>query len=102
MTLVRKSIITNHIDWHRIYALSLWINVFVYWSFYSIRTTLYIVLGGIIFTYFRVEKRFNKYLIWNIIFMGIYLVESIWDTEWELEPKTNKIINNSIIFYLFI
>ena len=101
MTLVRKSIIPA-IDWHRIYALSLWINVFVYWSFDSIKLPIYIIIGSFLFSYFRIDRRHNKYLVWNSIFVVIYLIESIWDSNWEIEPYKMKIINNLVIsIYLY-
>lgn len=65
MTLVRKNII-DEIDWHRIYAVSLWINVFVYNTF-SLNEIIYLLLSINLFKYLRFEKKINKYLIWNAI-----------------------------------
>jgi len=75
MTLVRKSIISE-LDWHRLYAISLWLNIFVYWSFSTNPIlSLYVIYGVYIFYYARITYRFNKYIIWNAILFSIYYFE---------------------------
>ena len=75
MTLVRKGIITA-LDWHRVYSISLWLNIFVYWSFDNYNSPLYIIFGLYIFSYARINYRYNKYLVWNIIFGFVYFFEN--------------------------
>ena len=55
MTLIRKSIISE-LDWHRLYAISLWLNIFVYWSFNRIDKPIYIIMGVYLFDYLRVNQ----------------------------------------------
>ena len=75
MTLVRKSIISE-LDWHRIYAISLWINIFVYWSFKeNILLAVYVICGAYSFNYCRIGLNYNKYFVWNAILFAIYFVE---------------------------
>ena len=101
MTLVRKSIISE-LDWHRIYAISLWINIFVYWSFKeNILLPIYIIWGVYSFNYCRIRLNYNKYLVWNYIMIIIYALDR-WAKlttpidEW----KTTLFINLIIITYL--
>jgi len=101
MTLVRKSIISE-LDWHRIYAISLWINIFVYWSFKeNILLVIYIIWGVYTFYYCRIELNYNKYLVWNYIMIIIYALDR-WAKlttpidEW----KSTLFINLLIISYL--
>jgi hypothetical protein len=75
MTLVRKSIISE-VDWHRLYSISLWLNIFVYWSFNRIDKPIYIIMGVYLFDYLRVNQGHNKYLVWNYIFLIIYVMYS--------------------------
>ena len=75
MTLVRKSIISE-LDWHRLYSISLWLNIFVYWSFDTIDKPAYIIIGVYLFDYLRVKHGHNKYLVWNYIFLIIYVMYS--------------------------
>lgn len=75
MTLVRKGIISA-LDWHRAYAISLWLNIFVYWSFNKYNIPIYIIFGTYIFSYARIDYRYNKYLVWNIIFACVYAFEN--------------------------
>ena len=75
MTLVRKSIISE-LDWHRLYAISLWLNIFVYWSFNRIDKPIYIIMGVYLFDYLRVNQGHNKYLVWKYIFLIIYVMYS--------------------------
>ena len=75
MTLVRKSIISE-LDWHRLYSISLWLNIFVYWSFNRIDKPIYIIMGVYLFDYLRVNQGHNKYLVWNYIFLIIYVMYS--------------------------
>ena len=101
MTLVRKSIISE-LDWHRIYALSLWINICVYWSFYdNINLLFYIIWGVNVFYYLRIEMNYNKYLVWNIILFTIYFLENTFDEQILEDTFKIKLLTNFIIvFYL--
>ena len=71
MTLVRKSII-QELDWHRIYTLSLWINILLFWSINTLLDILLVVLGSYIVEYFRIKRRINKYVLWNIVLFTYY------------------------------
>lgn len=64
MTLVRKNII-DELDWHRVYAVALWINIFVL-STTNIFMVLYICFVYYGFRFFRFHFHINKYLLWNI------------------------------------
>lgn len=75
MTLVRKGIISA-LDWHRAYAISLWLNIFVYWSFKNYNIPIYIIFGTYVFSYARIDYRYNKYLVWNFIFAFVYAFEN--------------------------
>ena len=96
MTLVRKSIISP-LDWHRFYALSLWINIFVYWSFNDLRQPITVILGTYIFTYLRINCRFNKYLVWNCLFIIIHIFKNHENLNLSVDKYTNRIITNCII-----
>ena len=103
MTLVRKSIISE-LDWHRLYAVSLWLNIFVYWSFLeSPMLALYVIYGVYIFYYARITYRFNKYFIWNAILYSIYYFDNYIISGLEIEINETYIkifINALIIIYL--
>jgi len=65
-TLVRKSIISANM-WHIMYALSLWVNIGLYYNSLPIN---YIVIQGIsynLYTLIFFPNRTNKYLNWLII-----------------------------------
>lgn len=99
MTLVRKAIITE-LDWHRIYSLSLWLNIFVYHSFSNFSDSLFIILGINVFDFLRIKKGYNKYLVWNFIFLIIYLTKTF-----QLNIEINKaykelFVNAVIVIYL--
>jgi hypothetical protein len=100
MTLVRKSIISE-LDWHRLYAISLWLNIFVYWSFVDNPIlAFYVILGVYIFYYARITFRYNKYLIWNCIMISIYVSKKYIEMP-EINNNYSKLIINAIIiFYL--
>ena len=91
MTLVRKSIISE-LDWHRFYAISLWINIFVYWSFEDNFTPLFIIFGIYGFYYIRILNGYNKYLVWNLIFL-IYGVSK------DSVTVQNLLSNKAISYY---
>ena len=72
MTLVRKNLITST-SWHIIYALSLWINTFLY---YTINID-YMVINLIMFctyVYVYFPLRLNKYIGWSTLFM-LYVIK---------------------------
>ena len=102
MTLVRKSIISE-LDWHRLYAISLWLNIFVYWSFNSIDTPIYLILGVYLFDYLRAKQGHNKYLVWNYIFLIIYFMNCLVNFS-EIESYINHpvLTNVLITYYLLI
>lgn len=102
MTLVRKSIISE-LDWHRLYAISLWLNIFVYWSFNRIDEPFYIILGVYIFDYLRLNQGHNKYLVWNFIFLVMYVINSFVDFT-VIEPYVNRpaLTNLLIPYYLAV
>jgi hypothetical protein len=101
MTLVRKSIISE-VDWHRIYALSLWLNIFVYWSFANdINLAFYAIWGIYMFHYGRIVLNFNKYLVWNLILFMIYTLDNAFNEPIILEEyKKTLFINTVIVLYL--
>ena len=76
MTLVRKNIISE-LDWHRVYSISLWVNIFVFLSFRSIGMIAYVISSVYFFGYYRVTRRENKYFLWYIIFL-VYLALESW------------------------
>lgn len=76
MTLVRKNIISE-LDWHRVYSVSLWINIFVFLSFRSIGMIAYVISSVYFFGYFRIVQRENKYVLWYTIFL-VYLALESW------------------------
>ena len=97
MTLVRKSIISE-LDWHRIYALSLWINIFVNWSFAdNINLLFYIIWGVYIFYYLRIVLNYNKYLVWNSILFTIYFLDNLFNEQMIEDPFKIKLFTNFII-----
>ena len=100
MTLVRKSIISE-LDWHRLYAISLWLNIFVYWSFNRIDRPIYIIIGVYPFDYLRINQGHNKYLVWNYIFLIIYVMFSFVNFA-VIEANINQplLTNLLIVYYL--
>lgn len=98
MTLVRKGIISE-LDWHRVYAISLWMNIFVYWSFDNIRLPLYIIFGVYAFDYLRIQKRYNKYMAWNMILFTIYLYDKLTLLHVDVDELYQSIFVNSVIVY---
>jgi hypothetical protein len=76
MTLVRKAIIVE-LDWHRVYAITLWLNIFVYKTFTNFSDSLFTILGICLYDYFRIKKGINKYIVWNAIFSIIYLYNKL-------------------------
>ena len=104
MTLVRKSIISE-LDWHRFYAISLWINIFVYWSFEDNFTPLFIIFGIYTFYYIRIINGYNKYLVWNLIFILYYILKTSETIQHIVNNKTMSnyrdfSTNLLIIYYL--
>jgi hypothetical protein len=101
MTLVRKSIISE-LDWHRIYAISLWLNIFVYSSFAdNINLAFYVIWGSYMFHYLRIVFTYNKYLVWNSILFTIYFLDNFFSEQMiEDEYYTNVFINLVITLYL--
>jgi hypothetical protein len=100
MTLVRKSIISE-MDWHRVYAISLWLNIFVYWSFQTINLALYIIWGVYAFDYLRIKKGNNKYVVWNCVLLVVYICDNttiLNGLENLILPK--YAVNSFILFYL--
>ena len=71
MTLVRKNIICE-INWHKIYNISLWANIFVYVTFDHVYKIMYILSVFKLFKYLRFTCNYNKYLLWNIL-LPLYL-----------------------------
>jgi hypothetical protein len=73
MTLVRKNIIKSN-TWHKIYTLSLWINIFSYISidigWIIIQMSLYYL-----FIEMRFNYKMNKYKAWSLIFNAYLLIE---------------------------
>ncbi len=102
MTLVRKSIISE-LDWHRLYAITLWLNIFVYWSFSNnFNYALYIIWGVYAFYYGRINYRINKYLLWNFILGVIYAFEKSEISLAYLDTHKIKIISNIIILIYLV
>ena len=98
MTLVRKSIISE-LDWHRLYAISLWLNIFVYWSFNRIDKPIYIIMGVYLFDYLRINQGHNKYLVWNYIFLIIYVMYSFVNFALIEAYINQRILTNLLITY---
>ena len=101
-TLVRKGIISE-LDWHRVYTISLWLNIFVYQSFNSFSDSLFIIFGINVFDFLRIKNGCNKYFAWNFIFLIIYLIKNYSDFQTYIE--INKVykelfVNAVIISYL--
>jgi len=73
MTLVRKNIIKSN-TWHKVYKLSLWINIFSYISidigWIIIQMFLYYLFVKIRFNY-----KMDKYKAWLLIFKVYLLIE---------------------------
>lgn len=102
MTLVRKSIISE-LDWHRLYAITLWLNIFVYWSFSNnFEYALYIIWGVYGFYYGRINYRINKYLLWNFILGVIYAFEKSEINLSYIDSHKIKIISNMIILIYLV
>ena len=100
MTLVRKSIISE-LDWHRLYAISLWLNIFVYWSFVDNPIlAFYVIFGVYVFYYARITYRLNKYIVWNCIMFSIYLMKKYIETPHLNTYYSRLIINTTIFIYL--
>lgn len=98
MTLVRKNIVSSN-SWHLFYALSLWINVFCYWSLSPFDVILQI-LSYNIFRYLRFSLNLNKYIGWIITF-GFFI--SIKNVEHEFINdylKDTIFANTLIVIYL--
>lgn len=74
MTLVRKNII-GELDWHRIYLISLWVNVFLYHTFETPFQIIHIMSSYYFFRWTRFHKKINKYLIWNLILFAKFLTD---------------------------
>ena len=100
MTLVRKAIISE-LDWHRIYAISLWLNVFVHRSHNDFGNMMSIIIGIYMFDYLRIQRGFSKYYSWNLIFIILYLAKT-YDIFTGIldETQTAYFINSVIIYYL--
>ena len=100
MTLVRKAIISE-LDWHRIYALSLWLNIFVYRGLDKLGDIILIIFGIYFFDYLRIQKGISKYYSWNLIFILVYLAKYYSILEDLLnETQSAYFIDSVIIYYL--
>lgn len=71
MTLIRKNIIKTN-QWHLLYALSLMMNVFIFFNL-PINFIFFSQISYFIIYFFRFERKYNKYLCWSIIF-SLYLI----------------------------
>ena len=100
MTLVRKSII-KEIDWHRIYAISLWINIFLLWTIDDVLNIGLIAAGSYGVGNARIKYRINKYLIWNLVLCSYYLL-LINNINYYLSDWIKSIIINFIIVHYLI
>lgn len=91
MTLVRKNILTA-MQWHQLYSLSLWINVFCYysvspgWVFVQI-SMLYL------FVHLRFRHCLHKYLVWAIVFGLYWLLEYM-----EIQEDITRILQTLLYF----
>ena len=97
MTLVRKSII-KEIEWHRIYLLSLLINIFVFKSFSNQFDMFYVLFTSILTFNLRINYNLNKYLIWNTFLLPYLFIEK---RNYVKESYNLFLINVIIIIYLF-
>lgn len=72
MTLVKKNII-NPMLWHPLYFISLLSNMFVFFTL----TPFFIIKMNILcslFSYWRIELKYNKYIGWLIVFTFHYFI----------------------------
>ena len=97
MTLVRKSII-KEIEWHRIYLLSLLINIFVFKSFSNQFDMFYVLFTTILSFNLRSNYNLNKYIIWNTFLIPYLFIEK---RNYLKESYNLVLINIIIIIYLF-
>jgi hypothetical protein len=100
MTLVRKSII-KELDWHRLYALSLWICVFVLktMNFYEY---LFLVFASFYVHWLRINVGINKYIVWNSLgFLGLFFKaqSTKFDSDIVSDATLNTITNITICYY---
>jgi hypothetical protein len=97
MTLVRKNMIDSN-TWHRVYNVSLWINVFCFWSL----PFSYVLAQPVLFHgmyVWRLLWKQDKYIGWTIAYALLTYGLSI--AELKL-PINEHIIRNTIIAaYLF-
>ena len=100
MTLVRKSII-KELDWHRIYAISLWINILLLWTIDDALNILLIITGSYIVGNARILYRINKYFIWNIVLCSYYILLTN-NINYYFSADQKYVISNFIIVYYFI
>lgn len=100
MTLVRKSII-KELDWHRIYAISLWINILLFWNIDDVLNIGLIIAGSYGVGNARIKYRINKYLLWNLVLFSYYflLVNNI---NFNLSNHQQLFISNFIIVYYLL
>lgn len=96
MTLVRKSILKEN-DWHRIYLLSLLINIFVFKSFSNQFDILYVLFTTIITFNLRYNYNLNKYIIWNTFLFPYLFIKK---HNYIYSEYNSILINFIIIIYL--
>ena len=102
MTLVRKSIIKD-LDWHRLYAISLWICVFVLktMNFYQY---LFLVFASFYVHWLRIIVGLNKYIVWNSLgFLGLFFkAQSTKFGDDIVSDETLNMITSITICYYFV
>lgn len=98
MTLVKKGIITTQ-QWHYVYSLSLWLNIF---TILSPKISFYLImnLSCYFMYYWRVINGMNKYAGWLVVFSSNYIIK---DTILPyIDEYTDKFYEKDIIFLKYI
>jgi hypothetical protein len=75
-TLVRKSIISAN-TWHILYAISLWINIILYYQSLPINYILIQLISYKLYTKIFFHYNTNKYMNWSIIFTMFTLYQTL-------------------------
>lgn len=101
MTLVRKAII-KELDWHRLYAISLWVCVFVLktMNFYEY---MFLVFASFYVHWLRITVGINKYIVWNsLAFLALTFKAQTTKFESDIvsDQTLNMITSITICYYI--
>jgi len=102
MTLVRKSII-KELDWHRIYAITLWICIFAI-NTVDFKNYIFMVFANFFVFWLRINYGVNKYIVWNTlgIISFIFFSNSFYIYEDQISNSTLRLMTNLTICYYLI